>query len=89
MSLGRVVIPDSELGVKISEFWVVELLSVIRHQSFRDSKPTDYGQPNEVAYLLLGDCCQWLGLRPFGEVVHSYNGEFALTSSNGQGLEYV
>ena len=89
MNWGQIVILDSELGAKISEFWDVELLAVIRHQSFRDSKPTNYGPPNEVAYLLLGDLCQWLGLCPFGEVVHSYNGEFALTSSNGQGAEYV
>ena len=42
-----------------------------------------------IAYLLLGDCYQWLCLCPFGEVVNSYNGEFALTFSNGQGAEYV
>ena len=89
MSWGRIVILDSELGAKVFEFMVVELLSIFRYQWFWDPEPTNYGPPNEVTYLLLGDCCQWLGLCSFGEVVHSYNGEFALTSSNGQGLEYV
>ena len=89
MSWGRIVILDSDLGVKVFEFWVVEPLSIIRHQCFWDSEPAYYGSPNKVAYFLLGDCCQWLGLCPFGEVVHSYDGEFALTSFNGQGPDYV
>ena len=89
MSWGRIVILDFELGAKFFEFLVVELLSIIRYQCFWDPEPADYGPPNKVAYLLLGDCCQRLGLCPFGEVFHSYNGEFALTSSNGQGPQYV
>ena len=48
---------NSELGAKVFEFQVVELLSIIRHQCFWDSEPTYYGSPNEVAYLLFGDCC--------------------------------
>ena len=62
MSWGRIVILDSKLGVKVFEFLVVELLSIIRYQCFWDLEPADYGPPNEVAYLLLDDCCQWLGL---------------------------
>ena len=79
----------SKLDTNFFEFLVVEMLSIIRYQCFWDSKPIDYGSPYEVTYLLLGDCCQWLCLCPFGEVVPSYNGEFALNSSNGQGAEYV
>ena len=89
MSWGQIVILDSDLSAKVFEFLVVELHSIIRYQCFWDSEPVDYGPPNEVAYLFLGDCCQWLGLFPFEEVVHSYNDEFALTSSNRQGPEYV
>ena len=89
MSWGRIVILDSELGAKVFEFLVIELLSIIRYQCFWDFEPANYGLPNKVAYLFLNDCCQQLGLCPFGEVVHSYNGKFALTSFNGQGAEYV
>ena len=86
MSWGRIVILDSELDTKVFEFMVIELLSIIRYQWFWDPELADYGSQNKVAYLLLGDYFQWLGLCSFGEEVHSYNGEFALTSSNGQGL---
>ena len=89
MSWGRIVILDSELIAKVFEFLVVVLLSIIKYQCFWDPEPADYGPPHKVAYLLLGVYCQWLDLYPFGELVHSYNGEFALTSSNGQGPEYV
>ena len=57
MSRGRIVILDYELGAKIFDFQVVELLSIIKYQCFWDSEPTYYGTPNEVTYLLLGDCC--------------------------------
>ena len=57
MSWGRIVILDSKLGAKVFEFQVVELLSIIRYQCFWDSEPAYYGTPNEVTYLLLGDCC--------------------------------
>ena len=89
MNWGRIVNLDSELGTKVFEFLVIELFSIIGYQCLWDSKLADYGPPNEVAYLLLCDHGQWLGLCPFGKVVHFYNDEFALTSSNGQGLEYV
>ena len=89
MSWGRIVILDSELGAKVFEFLVIELFSIFGYQCLWDSEPADYGSPNEVTYLLLSDYGQWLSLCPFGEVVHSYNDEFALTSSNGQGPEYV
>ena len=89
MSWGQIVILDSKLNTKIFEFLVVKMLSIIIYQCFWDLEPADYGPPNEVAYLLFDDCCQWLGLCPFGERVHFYNDEFALTSSNGHGPEYV
>ena len=57
MNWGQIVILNSELGAKFFEFLVVELLSIIKYQCFWDSEPIDYGPPNEVAYLLLGDCC--------------------------------
>ena len=57
MSWGRIVILDSELGAKFLKFEVVELLFIIKHQCFWDSKPAYYGTPNEVMYLLLSDCC--------------------------------
>ena len=57
MSWERIVILDSELGAKVFEFQVVELLSIIRYQHFWDSKPAYYGTPKEITYLLLGDCC--------------------------------
>ena len=57
MSWGRIVILDFELGAKVFEFQVVELLSIIRHQCFWNSKPAYHGTPNEVTYLLLGDYC--------------------------------
>ena len=83
MNWGLIVILDSELGAKVFEFLVIELFSIIGYQCLWDFEPTDYGPPNEVAYLFLGDYGQWLGLCPFSEVVHFYNDEFALTSSNG------
>ena len=57
MSWGRIVILDSEVGAKVLEFQVVELISIIRYQCFGDSEPAYYGTPNKVSYLLLGDCC--------------------------------
>ena len=57
MSWGQIVIFDFELGAKVFEFQVVELLSIIRYQCFWDSEPAYYGTPNEVMYLLLGDYC--------------------------------
>ena len=57
MSWGRIVILDSELSAKLFEFKVVELLSFIIYQCFWDSELAYYGTPNEVTYLLLGDCC--------------------------------
>ena len=89
MSWGRIVILDSELDVKVFEFLVFELFSIIRYQRFWDLEPTNYGSPNEVTYLLLDDCCQWLSLDPFNEVVQSHNSEFGLTPSNVQGPEYI
>ena len=89
MSWGRIVILDPELGAKAFESLVVELFSIVLYQCFWDSEPTDYGPSNEVAHFLLGDCCQWLGLSPFSEVVHSYNNELALTLPNRKGPEYV
>ena len=55
MGWGRIVILDSEIGAKVFEFQVVQLLSIIRYQCFWDSKPAYDGTPNEVMYLLLGD----------------------------------
>ena len=57
MSWGQIVILDSELSIKVLEFQVVELLSIIRYQYFGDSEPAYYGTSNEVTYLLLGNCC--------------------------------
>ena len=57
MSWGLIIILDSELGVIVFKFQVVKLLSIIKYQCFWDFEPTYYGTPNEVAYLLLGDCC--------------------------------
>ena len=57
MSGGRIVILDFELGAKVFEFQVIELLSIIKNQCFWDSEPAYYGTPNEVTYLFLGDCC--------------------------------
>ena len=83
MSWGRIVILDPELGAKDFESLVVERFSILLYQCFWDSKPIDYGPPNEDAHFLLGDCRQWLGLSPFSEVVHFYNIELALTLPNG------
>ena len=89
--LSFVALSKSKLcGSLISE--LLSLCRIVFHyliSALWDPEPTNYGLPNEVACLFLGDLCQWLGLCPFSEVVYSYKGEFALTSSNGQGPEYV
>ena len=57
MSWGLVVILDTELGVEISELGIIELFPIIRYQGSRDSEPANYGTPDKVTYLLLGDHC--------------------------------
>ena len=57
MSWGRVVDLDSDLGVEILELMIVELFLVIRHEGPRDPEPANYRTPDEVAYLMLCDCC--------------------------------
>ena len=84
MSWGRVVVLDPELGIEIPELRIVELLPIIRYQSSRDTKPANYGTPNEVAYLLLCDSSQRFDLGPFGEIIHYHDDKFALARSNGQ-----
>ena len=55
MSWRRVVILDTELGTEISELGIFELFPIIRYQGSRDFEPANYGMPNKVMYLLLGD----------------------------------
>ena len=57
MSWGRVVVLDFELSAEISELRVVELLPIIGHKGPRDLEPAYYRALDEVAYLLLCDCC--------------------------------
>ena len=57
MSWERVVVLDSELSAEIPELRVVELLPIIGHEGPRDPEPTYYRALDEVAYLLLCDCC--------------------------------
>ena len=57
MSWGQVVVLDFDLSAKIPELWIVELFPIIRHKGPRDLEPTYYRTPDEVAYLLLCDCC--------------------------------
>ena len=55
MSWGQVIVPDPELGTEIPELKIVELLPIVWNQGSRDTKPSYYGTPNEVAYLLFRD----------------------------------
>ena len=89
MSWGRVVVPDPELGAKIPELKIIELLPIVRHQGPRDTKPAYYGTSNEVAYLLFRDGSQRLGFDPFGEIIHYYDDKLALALSKGQRTQYV
>ena len=89
MSWGRVLVLDPELGTEIPELRIVELLPIIRYQGPWDTKPSYYGMPNEVAYLLFRDGSQGLGFCPFGEVIYCYDDEFALALSYGQSSQYV
>ena len=56
MCWGRVVILNSELSAEISEFGVVELLSVVRHQGSWDTKAAYDGPPYKIVFLLFCDC---------------------------------
>ena len=89
MSWGRLVFLDPELGTEILELRIVELLPIVRHQGSWDAKPTNYGAPYEVAYLLLCDSSKRFGFGPFGEIIHYYDDKFALALSNGQRSQYV
>ena len=89
MRWGRVVILNSELGTEISEFRVVELLSVVRHQGFGDAKPAYDGSPHEITYFLLCDRGQRLGFSPLGEIIHCDDYELTLALSKGQRSQYV
>ena len=57
MSWGRVVVLDSELEAEIPELRIVKLFPVIRHEGPRDPESAYYRKPDEVAYLMLCDCC--------------------------------
>ena len=57
MSWGRVVVLDSELDAEIPELRIIELFPVIKHEGPRDPESSYYRTPDEVAYLLLCDCC--------------------------------
>ena len=85
----RVIILNFELGTEISEFSVVELFFVVRYHSSWDSKPAYDGSPYKIAYLLLCDCGQGLGLSPFGEVIYCDDDEFTLALSKGQRSQYI
>ena len=84
MSWGRIVVLDPELNIEISELRIIKLLPIIRYQSSRDAKPSNYGMPNEIAYLLFCDSSQRFGFDPFGEIIHCHDDKFALARSNGQ-----
>ena len=86
---GRIVVLDPELSTEIPELRIIELLPIIRPQGPWDTKSAYYGVPNEVVYLLFGDGSQGLGFCPFGEEIHYYDDEFALTLPNGQRSQYV
>ena len=89
MCWGLVVILNSELSTEISEFGVVELLSVVRHQGSWDTKPAYDGPPYKIAYLLFCDCGKRLGLSLFGEVIYCDDDEFTLALPKGQRSQYV
>ena len=89
MSWGRVVVLDPELDTEIPELRIVELRPIIRHQGSWDTKPTNYGTLNEVAYLLICDSSQRFGFGPFGEIIHCYDDKFAVARSKRQRSQYV
>ena len=88
MSWGRVVVLDPELGTEIPKLRIVELLPIVRHQGSWDTKPANYGAPNEVAYLLFYDSSQRFSFDPFGEIIYCYDDKFVLALSNGQRSQY-
>ena len=78
MGLCRIVVLDPQLLAKISECFIIKLLSTIKDKDFRDPKATDNAFPDEASYVLLGDRVQRFCFNLFGEVIVSHEKELEL-----------
>ena len=60
------------VGAELSERRGVELLPVVTDKYSRDPGLANNVSFHKALHLLFCDCCQWLDLGPFGEVIHHY-----------------
>ena len=87
---------DPQLLAKISECFIIKLLSIIKDKDFRDPKAIDNAFLDEASYVLLGDGVQRFCFNLFGEVIDPHdkelelpychrNGSYDVESSLGEG----
>ena len=58
-----------ELFTEFSDHFVIEIGTIVRNDSFRDSVPTDQIMPDETRHDALGYCGIGSCLDPFREVI--------------------
>lgn len=89
MGKGEIVVLDPQLLTEISEYIVVELLSIIRDEDPGDFEAAHDAFPNEAPNILFYDSGQRFYLDLLGEVVNPYNKKLELLYFHGEVSHYI
>ncbi|KAK2457069.1 protein NYNRIN [Trifolium repens] len=78
------VLGYSQRSEEFSEFFISELCAVVCYYRMWNAKSGEDIPFEETEYVKGCDFCKWFCFYPFGEVVHSHDQEFVLSSSDGE-----
>ena len=72
---------DNEVRTKQSEFFIIELPSIVRDNNLRNSKSADDVFSYEIPGVSFYDFGEGFCLYPLGEVINGHDQEFSLQRS--------